>query len=152
MDKYSRLRPFVESELCACDTITELLLIDLFTANPLHCMVCQHEVALSRLNLSVSLIDEVANWRNVLTSLHRLWLDSGDYEAWAKAQLLDKDGQVNKMGLALAKRLAARYPTWYWWFHDADDGERDSCPNCAGPLDPEVRHGTGKCESCRVVI
>ena len=135
-----------------CDTISGLLLIDLFTANPLHCMHCKNEVELARLDLNAQLIDQVVNWRNVSTSLYRLWLDSGAYEAWAKAQLLDKDGQVNQMGLDLAKRLSAQHPTLYWWFHDADDGAPESCPNCARPLDTDVRHGSGKCDTCRILI
>ena len=152
MDKYSRLRPFVESALCECDAVQGLLLIDLFTANPLHCMYCKNEVALERLNLDPQLIDQIANWRNVSTSLYRLWLDSGAYEAWAKAQLLDKDGQVNHMGLDLAEQLSAHCPTLYWWFHDLDDGAPDACPNCARPLDTNVRHGSGKCRACRILI
>lgn len=150
MDVYQKLRPWTEIEACACPSISGLLLVDLLTNNPIHCDHCRREVDPERLGLTVRETETVANWFSAASALYRLWLHSGEYEQYAKLQLLNIQGQVNRDGLATAEMLSAKIPTMLWLFYDTDDGIPIECPRCAKPLDADVKWGTGKCESCRI--
>jgi hypothetical protein len=109
-----------------------------------------------RLGLSVEEIEAVARWHSVARSLYALWLDSGEYEAWAKARLLDLTGQVNQDGLKVARMLSARLPTCVWlfraWEDDRAADEAADCPICKQPLDKNLRYGSGKCLECHVLL
>ena len=150
MDVYQRLRPWTDIESCDCPSVNGLLLVDLLTDNPLHCDFCRKEVDPERLRLTVEETEAVASWFAAADALYRLWLDSGEYEVYAKSCMLDPKGQVNRDGLALAKMLASKIPTRLWFFSDTDDGEPSQCPICLKALDPDVTWGTGKCESCLI--
>jgi hypothetical protein len=93
MDVYQKLRPWTQIESCECNTITDLLLVDALTDNPIHCASCRREVDPARLGLTVQETEAVASWFGVVAALYRLWLDSGAYEAYAKAQLSDPNGR-----------------------------------------------------------
>jgi hypothetical protein len=149
---YSRLRPWTEIESCQCEAVSELVLFDGLTDNPIHCATCKNEVDLERLGLSVEEIEAVARWHSVARSLYALWLDSGEYEAWAKAQLLDLSGQVNQDGLKVARMLSARLPTCLRLFRECEDKEVVDCPVCGKPLDKKVKFGSGKCLDCHVLL
>src|SRR5215203_2203489 len=103
MEIYQKLRPWTMVEACECPSVSGLLLVDLLTANPLHCDHCRREVDPERLHLTVRETEFVASWSSVASALYQLWLDSGEYEQYAKLQLLDIEGQVNRDGLALAE-------------------------------------------------
>ena len=152
MDKYDKLRPFTDLEICKCKNISGILLLDLLTDNPLHCSVCKNEIEPSLLDLDIELIEEIASWLSVYDALYNLWLNSGEYEDWAKQKLLDKNGEVNKAGMALANKLSEKYPTYYWWFWDTDDGEPELCPNCGSKLQDDLKWGTGNCRKCKIII
>ena len=152
MDAYNKLRPWTEIEACACASVEGLFLVDLLTDNPLHCDSCRREVDPERLKLSVEETEAVAGWFSAASSLYRLWLDSGEYEDYAKARLLDPNGQVNRDGLEVARALSARVPTRLWFFHDTDDGEPANCPVCRSELDMDVKWGTGKCPKCPIQL
>ncbi|MCX4030338.1 DUF2310 family Zn-ribbon-containing protein [Endozoicomonas sp. SM1973] len=96
--------------------------------------------------------DSIARCFSVYGSLYRLWIDSGEYEEYAKKKLLDSKGEVNVLGMKLAKELSLQWPTYYWWFHDTDDGKPTHCPCCGDQLNEEVFWGTGKCDNCRVIV
>lgn len=150
MDAYEKLRPWTQIEACRCDTVEGLFLVDLLTDNPLHCSNCRREVDPERLQLSVEETEAVAHWFAAASALYRLWLDSGEYEEYAKARLLDPAGQVNRDGLQVAHLLSLRIPTRLWFFHDTDDGELTKCPLCGEPLAQNVKWGTGQCDQCRI--
>ncbi len=152
MSSYDKLRPWTEIEKCDCKEITSIVLVDILTDNPIHCFNCKNEIDPEILKLDSKLVDDIASWYGVFQSLYNLWLNSGEYEAYAKEKLINKNSQVNVEGMSVAKRLSAYYPSYYWWFSDTDDGELTHCPNCANKLDPNVKFGTGKCESCNVVV
>ena len=152
MDAYNKLRPWTEIEACECASVNGLLLVDLLTDNPLHCDFCRKEVDPERLQLTVQETESIAGWFSASSALYRLWLHSGEYEDYAKARMLDPNGQVNKDGLQIALTLSPRYPTRLWFFHDTDDGEPTQCPVCSNPLDTNVKWGTGMCVSCRIQI
>jgi hypothetical protein len=58
-----------------------------------------------RLQLTVEETELVASRFSVASALYRRWLDSGEYEAYAKARLLDPQGQVNQDVLRVARVL-----------------------------------------------
>ena len=150
MDVYNKLRPWTEIEACECASVEGLFIVDLLTDNPLHCDFCRKEVDPERLKLTLEETEAVARWFSVASALYRLWLDSGEYEEYAKARLLDPNGQVNSDGLEVARTLSARIPTRLWFFHDTDDGEPANCPVCRSELDTDVKWGTGRCPKCPI--
>ncbi len=150
MDAYNKLRPWTEIEACECASAEGLFLVDLLTDNPLHCDFCRKEVDPERLKLTVEETESVARWFSTASALYRLWLDSGEYEEYAKARLLEPNGQVNRDGLKVARTLSARIPTRLWLFHDTDDGEPTHCPICRNELDTDVKWGTGTCLRCGI--
>ena len=150
MDVYQRLRPRTDIEPCNCPSINGLLLVDLLTDNPLHCDFCRNQVDPERLQLTVEETEAVARWFSSAAALYRLWLDSGEYEVYAKSCLLDPKGQINRDGIALARRLSARVPTRLWFFSDTDDGVPTNCPVCLEPLELAVKWGTGVCKACPI--
>jgi hypothetical protein len=151
-DIYAKLRPWTEIEACGCAELTGLLLVNLLTDNPIHCIECRREVAPERLSLTCEEVDTIATWFVVEQALYSLWLDSSDYEVWAKEKMTDKTGQVVRRGLNAAAMLSKRLPTYYWWFYDSDDGQPETCPLCGGKLNEDVKHGTGQCETCKIRI
>jgi predicted nucleic acid-binding Zn ribbon protein len=152
MSSYDKLRPWNDIERCECEKFTSIVLVDILTDNPIHCFRCKKEIDPEALKLDNKLVDDIASWYGVFRSLYNLWLNSGEYEQYAKDKLTDKHSQVNIEGISVAKRLSSFCPSYYWWFHDTDDGEPSHCPNCSKKLDPKVNFGTGKCEACNVVV
>ncbi|MCC9604226.1 hypothetical protein LOC67_27040 [Stieleria sp. JC731] len=152
MNAYDRLRPTTDVESCDCDVVTELVLVDLLTSNPIHCAVCRREVDAERIGLTERETEAVAEWHGVASSLYRLWLDSGEYEDDAKRWLQDPQGQVNKRGREIAVFLSIHHPTRLWYFHDADDATPVNCPVCGGALETTVSWGVGICRPCHIHI
>ena len=72
------------------------------TYNPVHCVDCNLEISIHRLRLSRALVSSIAHWGQVYGGVYWLWLDSGEYEAWASKQLDDVSSPVNRKGLGLA--------------------------------------------------
>jgi hypothetical protein len=103
MTTYDKLRPWTAIEACQCETLTELLLVDQLTDNPIHCASCRCEVDPERLQLTDNEVESIARWYSVASSLYRLWLDSGEYENYAKQKLLDPRGQINQQARELAE-------------------------------------------------
>lgn len=152
MDPYLKLRPWTAIESCECDSVESLFLVDLLTDNPLHCGICRREVDPERIGLTAAETEAVATWYASATSLYRLWLDSGEYEDYAKARLVDPRGQINQRGLDVAARLSTRIPTRLWFFSEVEDGTPSKCPLCEQALDTNVDWGTGCCVSCNVLV
>ncbi|MFN0108653.1 MAG: hypothetical protein ACKVZH_07340 [Blastocatellia bacterium] len=151
-DAYQKLRPWTEIEHCECVSIESLLLVDLLTDNPIHCGQCRNEIDPERLSLAVEEAESLARWFSAAGALYRLWLDSGEYEQYAKARLLDPQGQINVDGRSIASKLSLKWPTRLWFFYDTDDGEPTTCPVCQNPLDEAVKWGTGFCQQCLIQL
>src|SRR3954453_14239909 len=97
-DKYFKLHPpepTPADEICDCPGAPPIKLMCALGYNPIQCLNCNGEIPPEMLDLNWGLIESVAYWRNVYDALDRLWLDSADYEEWAKAQLTDIAGRVN---------------------------------------------------------
>jgi hypothetical protein len=123
------------------------------SANPLSCIACNLEVPPERLGISGTLAEKVAFWRDFHDCFYRLWLDSGPFEAWAKAQLEDPESPVHERGLELTKELGEIGPTYYWWFQDTgNEGFQpiSQCPRCHSAL--VDKHGRLVCDACLIVV
>ncbi len=152
MNSYDKLRPCTDIDACECADVSRLLLSDMLTDNPIHCAYCRREVDPERINLSLEETEAIARWFSAASALYRLWLHSGDYEEYAKAQLLDPFGEINREGRQIAKDISSKIPTQLWFFHDTDDGEPVVCPICGKQLDLNVKWGSGQCENCYIHI
>ena len=67
-----------------------------------------------------------------------LWIDSGEFEAWAKAQLEDPASPVNTRGREAASKLDAHRRTYYWWFQDFEATELQPIVSCISLLRSSV--------------
>lgn len=151
MSEYEKLRPWTDITYCECEQVQQLLLIYRLHDNPLHCYHCEGVVDPETIQLSEELVSDIANWHKVFSSLYKLWMDAGEYESWAREQMLNRDGQVNRQALRLTNHLNAVVPTYYWWWQDPDEEEFLTCPNCDGPIDYQSKFGTGECQQCRII-
>jgi hypothetical protein len=155
-DPYWKLRPegpTPPDEVCRCPGSPPIVLQDHLSSLPLACLRCNGEVPPERLGFPADLAEKVAFWRSFHRALYTLWLDSGEYEAWAREQLERKDAPVNVRGLGVVEQLNKYRRTYYWWFqgkNDLDFVSRPSCPRCGQDLlrvfDREL------CEPCSIVL
>jgi predicted nucleic acid-binding Zn ribbon protein len=150
MNPYDLLRPDTPQEQCECDWLDQVVMVNLLTDNPLHCIRCRKEIEPERLPLTSDEIREIAGWNSIANALYKLWLDSTEYETYAKEKLLDPNGHVNQRGIAAARCLSSKIPTWFWFFRDADDGIPDKCPLCGDALDADVQWAERRCTKCKV--
>ena len=61
--------------------------------------------------MDLKLVDDIASWYGVFQSLYNLWLNSGEYEEYAKENLTNKNSQVNVEGMSV---LRSAYKHWYY--------------------------------------
>lgn len=151
-DPYRRLRTFSTpaEEMCSCPDPAGLLLCQSFGPNPLKCLTCGGEVAPERIGISPSLAESLADWRIFQSAFDALWLDSAEFEDWARGHLQDPASPPNVRGMKLARELSSYRPCYLSWFEDA--GADDFlpyavCPRCSGPLQPE-----GWARVCKVCL
>jgi predicted nucleic acid-binding Zn ribbon protein len=158
-DPYFKLRPpppTSDDELCACQGHKPIKLMCALSSNPIHCIDCNLEVPPEWLSLNVELVEDIAYWRNVYAAIDDLWLDSGEYEAWAKQQLVDITSPANTHGLEVREALANVRQCYYWYFQDQSDEEYDPithCPRCQTTL---TKYDGGiflqlLCEQCQII-
>lgn len=158
MKPIDKLKPAVatpEDEMCRCAGSGPIMLRSALAPFPVYCMRCNGEMPLEALALSDDLAERIAAWRSIHDALFRLWLHSGEYEEWAKARLLDTNGQVNVQGLALAKELNVQRPTFFWFFQDTGaEGGRppQKCPFCGGALEDFENRNYRVCRICQVAL
>src|SRR3989344_4119350 len=158
-DPYFKLRPSPETpedEICKCAEDKPMKLMGALSCNPLHCIDCNLEVFPESLPRDQVLVDAVASWRRTYDDIDWLWLQSGEYEAWAKDQLVDMTSPVNQRGMALCEELSLLRKCYYCYFQD-DTAEGFKpitlCPACQQTL---KAYGDGIfpqliCEECRII-
>ena len=155
-DPYSKLRPESATpleEICQCSDRPPLVLQDHLSALPLACLRCKGEVPPERIGFSTELAERIAFWRNFHRAFITLWLDSAEYESWARKQLEDPTTPVNVRGLDVVEELNNYRRTYYWWFHDnkAESFEPPSdCPRCKREL--QEFSGLLVCNQCSIVV
>ncbi len=155
-DPYWKLRPASptpDDELCACADSPPIMLQAHLSANPISCIACNLEVPPERVGFSEDIAEELAFWQRFHDCFYFLWLDSGEFEPWAKAQLGNPTSAVNKRGLELVVKLNAIRPAYYWWFQDSGSVDFQpllECPICQTKLVPN--HGRQVCKACSIVV
>lgn len=170
MDAYEKLRPpepTQDEDICKCEGRPAMVLQSVGSCNPFSCADCNLEVDLRQLTLNADLVDEIASWSEFFLCFYNLWLDSGEYEDWARQQLILADSPVNKRALTLINKLASdNIDIYYWWFDDSssiallDDSingykKTERCPNCDGELtkrENKFNTETNICKRCRILI
>ena len=118
-DPYLKLRPPPATpfhELCHCPGHPAIKLMCALNYNPLHCLDCNLEIEPASLPLPVQLVESIAAWRSSYDAIDRLWLESGEYEAWAKAQLSDITSPINVGGMRLRAQLDVVRRCYLWYF------------------------------------
>jgi len=154
-DPYFKLRPGIptpDDELCKCEEVSELYLAYKLGNNPVHCLRCNGEVLPEKLAFEERLAEAIASWNSVYGSLYQLWLDSGEYEEWARDRLLDPKGEVNSRGMEIVKELSALFRTYYLWFDEAGEATQTTCPICDRELVRKEGSRFLACESCLLII
>jgi predicted nucleic acid-binding Zn ribbon protein len=155
IEKLKPQPPTPAEELCQCKDNGPILLRSALTPFPLYCMECNGEIALEQLEIDDDLAEEIARWSSVHDALYRLWLDSGDYEKWAKERLMDLKGQVNYEGMKITKELNKQRETYYWVFRDSDDDKyvmSTECPICRNQLVLYGSKGNRVCDKCHLLM
>lgn len=92
-----------------------------------------------RLKLTSAMADAVATWLATAGSIDSLELQSGEYEEWARGELLDPSSPTNKEAYRVVKALNEFTRSYFWFFQtDSDPGWRppSECPICGAELDP----------------
>lgn len=146
-------------EYCRCAHASARKLMWAATKSPLWCLACEQSVPLERLRLSSELEERILAWARRYENVYGLWLDSGEYEAWASCQLHVISSPLNRTGLALTRTLRRRWDVYYWFDSDPDDVDvsavsAETCPACHSPLF-EAAHWKmplAVCRKCRLVV
>jgi hypothetical protein len=154
-DPYIKLRPrgpTPAEELCDCSSPATVMLQHRLTDNPIVCLSCGGEVPPERIALPPDLADTLGQWNGVYEALYTLWLDSDEYEHFARATLEDFRSSINQRGFDLAQRLNELVPCHYYVFRDAEDDYIDtsSCPRCSGPLHHRLKWR--ECLPCKIFV
>ena len=158
-DPYLKLRPPPATpfdELCHCPGHPAIKLMCALNYNPLHCLDCNLEIEPASLLLPVQLVESIAAWRSNYDAIDRLWLESGEYEAWAKAQLSDITSPINVGGMRLRAQLDVVRRCYLWYFQDQSVDPfmpMTYCPNCGNGF---IAYHSGIfaqyiCEDCSIV-
>jgi hypothetical protein len=155
-DKYWKLKPApppVDEELCSCEDDGPIVLQPHLSSNPLACIRCNLEMPPERVGFPESLAEQLCFWQSFHDCFFHLWLDSAEFEFWAKAQLENPKSPVNRRGIEVVQALNEYRRTYYWWFEDVGDDDfmpHACCPVCGGDL--QKRYGRRLCERCSVLI
>ena len=147
-------------ERCTCTDAPPLKLMSMMQIggfNPIHCLKCNLEVESGRLALPTDLIEEIAAWHWEHGALETLELASGEFEEWARRQLLNPASSTNARGRELTVKISAHHPCYFWFFQpqsDVDWQPPEACPVCGDPL---KRYDEGIfaqliCEQDRIVL
>ena len=142
-DPYWKLRPpppTPDDETCACTSVTPVVLQPHLSPNPLSCARCNLEVPPDRIRFDEHVADSLASWRDFHDCFYFLWLDSGEFEEWAKGHLRDPMSAVNTRGLELVAQINVFRRCYLWWFQDEEMR--------IGNLRKSVRDAPGFFRSC----
>ena len=155
-EPYWKLKPILPTpadELCVCEERPAIILCWVISDNPIRCVNCNNEVTPERLELPVESVEDIASWAQIYGSFYNLWLDSQEYEDFARAELSNPRSPVNERGYLLREKLSAVAPCYYWWFQDASEESfepLENCPRCGLRLTENF--GRLVCEKCKILV
>ena len=158
-DPYLKLRPppaTPPDELCLCLGHPAIKLMCALSYNPIHCLDCNLEIEPTSLPLPTQLVEPIATWRSSHDAIDRLWLESGEYEAWANAQLSDITSPINVGGIHLRAQLDSVRRCYLWYFQDQSADSFTPmmhCPKCGNAFGAYHSGGFAQylCERCGIV-
>lgn len=156
IDPFHKLRPQAatpEAELCRCLELRSVMLQSHGSSNPIACLSCGLEVAPERVGFTADLVDQVANWCAFYDAFFELWLDSGEFELWARTQLEELSSPVNRRGMKVAREIDSIRRCYYWLFQDTGADEFSAltkCQKCGAKLS-QIGRWSG-CEGCAIII
>ena len=124
--------------------------------NPICCLDCNLEVPPERISPPKDVVEMLAHWVGTYGAVERLWLDSADYELWARRELSNINSRINQLGRQAAARLNPLRRCYYWYFQDTSaDGyvPISVCPACGQALAPYTTATLRQliCEACSIV-
>lgn len=155
-DPYIKLKPAPPTppeEICVCEQAHPIILCYALSDNPICCAHCRQEIPPEQMKFDRSQVDAIASWRQFYSSFYHLWLDSREYEDWAREILSDPQSPVNERGYKVCAELAPLRPCYYWWFQDTgweSFEPLETCPKCHAEL--TERFGRLICEPCRIIV
>jgi hypothetical protein len=77
----------------------------------------------------------ISLWSDAYGAIAMLELLSGEYEAWARSELMNLSSPINREGMALARKLSNER-LWYLALWEDENGPGfDRCPLDGGPLE-----------------
>ena len=101
------------------------------------------------------LAESIADWNSVYRSIDILWLDSQDYENWAKNEMQNINSVINRRGREISKELSKKKLCYYWLFQAGEDDnvpELKNCPICNTPFKKlETKLPQFVCEVCKII-
>jgi predicted nucleic acid-binding Zn ribbon protein len=145
-------------DICKCLDTPPIVLQSTLGNNPIVCADCNLEVNVRRLNLPKEIFGEIKEWQHKFDYLYKIWLESGDQEKQTSEQLSRLDSEVNKIGLAINRKIGQLYECYYWWFVDYTDENHSkllSCPNCSADLfkrQNKFNVNTRICNQCKIMV
>jgi predicted nucleic acid-binding Zn ribbon protein len=148
--------PIPQDELCSCSPNPPVKLMSALGNHPIHCVNCNLAVPLERLALTESLVNTLVHWQRLYNAIDLLWLDSGEYEEWARQQLSDIHSYINRLGRKAQQELNPIYRCYYWYFQDESASDYTpfiACPVCGQRLQ-DYPNGIFKqriCEACGII-
>jgi hypothetical protein len=121
-------------------------------------MNCNGEVPPENVPVPEDAVTALAYWCHIEAAIQYLELDSGAYEQWAQAQLLDPQNWVVKEGREMQGLLDPIRRCYYSFFqpisYDDDPKPRQTCPICGQRLTEytEWKFTQLVCEGCSIVM
>jgi predicted nucleic acid-binding Zn ribbon protein len=155
-DPYWKLKPpppTPADEICHCEKAYPIIICYASSENPIRCANCNQELPPERFQPTAALVDEIASWRQFYSCFYNLWLDSGEFEDWARSQLSDPNSPANERGYKLCEQLSSIRPCYYWWFQDTSEEGFEAvrtCPKCNSEL-VEKFNGSA-CDRCLIIL
>ena len=157
MDVYAKLNPPVPTpadELCSCATVAALLLQPHLSSRSDTSVRRLLVRGAARADLAPDILAEsLGEWASFQDAFETLWLDSGEYEDFARAVLEDFNSPLNQRGYSLALELDAILSCRYCLFQDTGrDNYVDptTCPRCSAELTPAEKWQ--ECARCKIVV
>lgn len=139
-DPYWKLKPqppTPENEICTCRSKSPYLLQYRLGCNPIVCLGCRGEVEPERSGFTPAQADTIADWNTFYSCFFLLWIDSAEFEVWARAELEIPGSPVNLRSLALVPSLSETHPIYFSWFESpGEEGWEplSACPVCGAGL------------------
>lgn len=138
---------------CHCDATSTVLLMARYESSPLVCAKCNMSRPIANVDVPQDLSLELRRWHKNFEALYQLWIDSGSYASFAKANLESTKSPIVLTALDLTRRLNTYLPAYYFNFEDLsaeDSEEAATCPACGAS--PTIDSSRRVCVSCRIAL